>query len=82
MGRIKRFTTAVRDNWERIAKGAVLAGGIAVCFIIVMFVILEATLSQYSDYEMAQFELALILFSLPAGALIGYATRKPKKVSQ
>lgn len=80
MERLRRFTATSRRHWKRITIGAVLAWVAVNTFLIALFVLLESQHYRYDDYEVARFAQALLMFSLPAGALIGYATRKPTKV--
>lgn len=81
MERLERFTDAIRRHWKRLVVGAMTAWVMVICFFIGFFVIFEATHQKYKDYDMAMFELAVLLFSLPAGALIAYA-RRPREVSR
>jgi uncharacterized membrane protein (DUF4010 family) len=78
---INRFATAIGRHWKRLVLGATLAWLCAIIFFIGLFVVLEATHQKYKDYDLAMFQMAVLLFSFPAGALIAYG-RRPRGVSQ
>lgn len=74
----RRFADAIGREWKRLMIGVLLSLVIAVSSIIGMFVITEWKHVTYHDYDMAQFELALLMFAVPSGALIAYAGRSPQ----
>lgn len=78
MERFRRFTNAFRRHWVRITVGAI-SGLSVVCWYLVMGVVaLEQNQVTYDDYSAARFAFALILFAVPAGALLGYSMRGEK----
>lgn len=79
MERLKRFTTAVRRYWKRLIVGALAAWLIVSAFLIALIFVLEYQHYRYSDYDLALFAQALLMFSFPAGALIAYAKRGESK---
>jgi len=75
MERLRRFTSTVREYWKRLLIGAITAWLLVNAFLIALFVVLEYNHYRYDDYSMARFAQSLLMFSLPAGALIAYSMR-------
>lgn len=81
MERITRFVQAIRRYWKRLLVGAVVASLITRDLLISLLVWLEYNHIPYDFYDYARFAQVVVMFGIPAGALIAYSLRPKERTA-